>query len=188
MLIPYDGILSPFLRRKRTRVALPYVQGRVVDIGCGCGELARHVDSARYVGVDKDTTIVHVARTMYPHHTFYTMDEFYNVTNRATKFDTVASLAVLEHVENPLDFMLFLKSLLAENGKIVITTPHPRSEAIQSLGGKIGLFGSHAHQEHKKLFDAQDAAELMNSTDIQIVTGKTFLFGMNQLFVLGSKK
>jgi hypothetical protein len=97
----------------------------------------------------------------------------------------VVSLAVLEHVENPLDFMFFLKSLLAENGKIVITTPHPHSEAIHSLGSKIGLFSSHAHQEHKKLFDAHNTAELINLADIEIVTGKTFLFGMNQLFVLG---
>jgi 2-polyprenyl-3-methyl-5-hydroxy-6-metoxy-1,4-benzoquinol methylase len=184
MSIPYDGILSPFLRRKRIMAALPYIQGRVIDVGCGSGALANYVKSACYVGIDKDPAIIRIAKTIYPNHVFYTTEEFHNANNEANKFNTVVSLAVLEHVENPLDFMLFLKSLLAENGKIVITTPHPHSQIIQSLGSKTGLFSSHAHQEHKKLFNAQEMTRLAANVNVKIGENETFLFGMNQLFIL----
>jgi len=35
-----DGFLSPFLRKKRIEMALPFIKGRVIDIGCGVGKLA----------------------------------------------------------------------------------------------------------------------------------------------------
>jgi len=49
-----DGFLSPFLRKKRIEMALPFIKGRVIDIGCGVGKLAKYVEAENYVGIDKD--------------------------------------------------------------------------------------------------------------------------------------
>ncbi len=47
-----DGFLSPFLRKKRIEMALPFIKGRVIDIGCGVGKLAKYVEAENYVGID----------------------------------------------------------------------------------------------------------------------------------------
>lgn len=40
-----DGFLSPFLRKKRIEMALPFIKERVIDIGCGVGKLAKYVEA-----------------------------------------------------------------------------------------------------------------------------------------------
>ena len=39
-----EGILSPYLRRKRIQAATPYLKGGVLDVGCGGGVLATLVE------------------------------------------------------------------------------------------------------------------------------------------------
>jgi len=176
-----DGILSAFLRRKRIELALPFIKGKVIDMGCGVGKLAEHVEPDDYVGIDKDIESIYIAKSKYPNHKFYTSEESEDIKD---KFDTVVSLAVVEHVENPLDFIVFLKSLLTKDGSIVITTPHPRSGLIHKLGSKMGLFSSHAEKEHEELIDIKKMTTVAKQANVRIVKNKTFLFGMNQLFVL----
>ena len=48
-----EGILSPFLAKKRMSKVLPFLNGSVLDYGCGVGNLAEVVDKD-YVGFDID--------------------------------------------------------------------------------------------------------------------------------------
>ncbi len=45
-----QGFFSPFLQRARIAAATPYLQGRVLDIGCGNGRLAAWVEPDFYLG------------------------------------------------------------------------------------------------------------------------------------------
>ena len=49
-----NSFLSPFLRKKRIEMALPFIKGRVIEMGCGVGKLAIYVEAENYVGIDKD--------------------------------------------------------------------------------------------------------------------------------------
>ena len=40
------------------------------------------------------------------------------------KFDTVIAGEIIEHVESPIDFLKYCKSLLKKNGKLIVTTPN----------------------------------------------------------------
>ena len=70
---PTEGILSPYLRSKRLSPALPYIKGRVLDVGCGVGLLAviEHVEDyiaflRRLKGYLKDSDTARIVGTT-PH-------------------------------------------------------------------------------------------------------------------------
>lgn len=54
------------------------------------------------------------------------------------KFDTILALHILEHLDNPIDFLKTLKLLLADNGKIIIVVPNAES-LHRHLGVKMGI-------------------------------------------------
>ena len=176
-----DGLLSAFLRTTRIQRALPFIKGKVLDVGCGVGKLAEYIGPENYVGIDKDPESVNTAKEQHPNHKFYLSDRPDTIED---KFDTVVALAVIEHVDNPIEFMIHLKSLLATKGLIVITTPHPRSDFIHHFGSSIGLFSRLAHEEHKELLDKDKMSQIAHQANLRLIAIKTFLLGMNQLFVL----
>src|SRR3546814_16456060 len=91
-----EGRLSPFLRRQRFQAAKPFLKGRALDFGCGSGGLAALIDSERYLGVEIDPESLREAQKTYPNHSFQD-----TLPNDVEKFDTIISLAVIEHVSDP---------------------------------------------------------------------------------------
>lgn len=175
-----EGILSQFLRRRRLNAAKPYLKGRILDVGCGSGALAEMVSPNRYTGVDLDTDSIISARNKFPDHKFSE-----KLPDSEEKFDTIVLLAVIEHVKNPKDFLMGLSHWLAESSdaKIVITTPHPKTEWIHNAGASVGLFSKHANKEHGDLLDHQKIDKIGKETGLSLRVYKRFLFGINQLAV-----
>lgn len=82
------------------------------------------------------------------------------------KFDTIVSMAVIEHVKNPKDFLINLGKYLKDDGKIILTTPHPKADWIYDLGSKIGLFSSHTNEEHEELVNEKDINFIIKNESI----------------------
>ena len=173
-----EGLLSPWLREKRIKAAKPYVAGRVLDFGCGSGEIAAYYDPSTYIGVDKDDLVIKIAKQKFPHHHFAT-----ELPEEQT-FDTVILLAVIEHIHKPTELLGKLKSFLKLTGSIVLTTPHPAVDWVHTLGAKLKLFSSHASEEHEMLLNKTQMQQIIEPLDMQINFYKRFLLGGNQLFIL----
>ena len=175
-----NGMFSPFLRRKRVEATKPYYNGRVLDYGCGIGTLADLIPGDRFYGVDVDVESVQVAKINHPDHTFGLCDEL----PMEEMFDTIVSLAVIEHVSDPVGFIENLKIHLNQGGKIVLTTPNPIFEPIHDLGSHIGLFSHDALDEHESLMNRGQIAQLAKDTSMNLERYSRFLWGANQLIVL----
>lgn len=174
-----EGLLSPWLRKKRLQKARPYIHGKVLDYGCGVGALVELCKPDSYLGVDINEKAIEVARKNHP--------GFHFVTDipQGEKFDTIISLAVIEHVSDPAALLEEFMVMLKPKGRIVLTTPHPSFKKIYTRGCKIGLFSPSAAEEHKQLIDHRSMWLLTSQVGLVIERYKRFLFGANQLFVLG---
>ncbi|MCU0426240.1 MAG: class I SAM-dependent methyltransferase [Candidatus Kapabacteria bacterium] len=120
--------------KKRFEYAVSLIErfqcASVLDVGCGNGEhlttpLAEHFPSVRFVGIDSDAATMRLAEEIAKHHTvkniqFFTDAEFQS----DEKFDLVIASEVIEHVERPGEFLLFLRSKLKPKGAILLTTPN----------------------------------------------------------------
>lgn len=173
-----EGLLSPFLKRQRISAVLPHIKGRVLDVGCGNGGLAAHVDSTNYVGIDIDSTSIEAARANHPAHTFHQLFRF-----DGGDFDTVTALAVIEHVSDPVDFLLGLKQNLKPDplALIVCTTPHPSMDWVHWAGSRVGLFSHSANEEHEDLLGKNRLIEVGRAAGLRVVSYRRFLFGANQV-------
>ncbi|MBZ9922624.1 class I SAM-dependent methyltransferase [Mesorhizobium sp. BR1-1-7] len=174
-----EGVLSPFLKRQRIFAVRESIKGRVLDVGCGNGALAELVDSRNYVGIDLDPVSIAAARKKYPSHKFVQAEHL-----AVGVFDTIAALAVIEHVKDPRTFLATLKSNLvrAPAARIVCTTPHPSMDWVHWVGSRIGVFSRSANEEHEDLLDKKKLSDAGRSVGLKMVSYRRFLFGANQVF------
>jgi 2-polyprenyl-3-methyl-5-hydroxy-6-metoxy-1,4-benzoquinol methylase len=173
-----SGLLSPFLRSRRLVVARPLLKGRVLDFGCGTGQLASSVTPEAYLGVDRDKASLEIARQQFPRH------QFAESLPANSAFDTIIALAVVEHIQQPQHLLQQFKALLGPGGQIVLTTPHPAFEWAHEWGAKLGLCSADAAEEHETLLDAAAMQNLSRAVGLTLADSRRFLFGMNQLFVV----
>jgi 2-polyprenyl-3-methyl-5-hydroxy-6-metoxy-1,4-benzoquinol methylase len=179
-----EGVLSPFLRIQRLRMARPFLAGRILDVGCGSGALAGEVSPDRYLGVDIDALSLKLSRVNHPQHAFARQ-----LPAEEQQFDTIVSLAVIEHVSNPGEFLADLAKRLSDrpDAKIVISTPHPSMDWIHDLGSSIGLFSSHANEEHEQLLDRTVLARIGAEAWLHMAQYRRFMLGANQLALCGRR-
>jgi 2-polyprenyl-3-methyl-5-hydroxy-6-metoxy-1,4-benzoquinol methylase len=177
-----EGVLSPFLRRRRLTVALPFLSGKILDVGCGAGELARHVSPSCYVGMDLDEASLSMARRHHPHHVF--VRELPSAVPGG--FETIVALAVIEHVKHPAEFVRRLARLLAPSPQaaVVLTTPHPLFAWVHATGARLGLFSRQAHEEHEAMLGRRQLEALCAECGMTVAVYRKFLGGANQLAVI----
>lgn len=175
-----EGLLSPYLRKKRLAAACPFLHGRVLDVGCGSGMLASIVAPENYLGIDIDQQSLKKARLNYPQHQFQS-----NLPSTRSDFNTIVALAVIEHLSKTTKFLSDLTELLANSSeaRIIITTPHPSVDWLHTLGATLGLFSQHASEEHENLLDYNQLTSLAKQCGLHLFQYRRFLLGANQLAV-----
>ncbi len=176
-----DGLLSPFLRRRRIAAVRAHLSGRVLDFGCGTGALAAALPPENYLGVERDAESLRLARSRFPLHRFITPGE---LDTETYGFDTVAALAVIEHFSKPGDFFRLVRPHLKDGGRLVITTPRPLTEAMHRLGSRLGLFSRAADEEHEDLLNRKSLQKACREEGFEMCHYRRFLLGLNQLAVL----
>lgn len=175
-----EGLISPYLRKKRFEAATPYLKGRVLDFGCGAGGLAVTIRATQYLGVERDRLAREQAMLSFPQHRFVS-----ELPEISSQFDTIVALAVIEHFKNPSHFLQMLFPYLNDlpESRVVLTTPHPLTALIHKTGATLGLFSRHASEEHEDLLDKKKLETVGNQANLRLVSYQRFLFGVNQIAV-----
>jgi hypothetical protein len=82
-----EGLLPPYLRRKRFAAIRPHLKGRVPDFGCVSGVFEELVPCDRYFGVDRNDHSLRQAMMLFPLHCFES-----DPPDPEERFDTIALL------------------------------------------------------------------------------------------------
>lgn len=143
----------------------------IVEIGCGNGgflRLAKHlVKSATGIEPDKKHHDIFKSENL---NIYTSMREYLNDahTSNVNSVDIVVSFHVIEHVKDPLNFLLQMLSILKTNGRIYIETPNSNDALIK-------IYDSSAFQNftywdnHLVLFNKKAFEFMLNK-----ITGITF--------------
>lgn len=119
---------------------LPPVDGRrVLDLGCGAGQLAHHlatIGATDVVGVDVSERMLALAAELWAHaRVTYCRAAIEEVTFPPARFDLVVSSLALHYVEDYRGLILRIAGWLASGGVLVCSTEHPIFTARLPGGG-----------------------------------------------------
>jgi 2-polyprenyl-3-methyl-5-hydroxy-6-metoxy-1,4-benzoquinol methylase len=100
----------------------------ILDLGCGNGYLVNYLIAMGFniYGTDASEKGIAIARQVNPDR-FFVQDLSTGklpVALQQLKFDTIISTEVIEHLYDPEGFFLFCKSVLENNGEVIISTPY----------------------------------------------------------------
>ncbi|MCF7906685.1 class I SAM-dependent methyltransferase [Patescibacteria group bacterium] len=160
-MIDSSMFLEKFLQNYRFRMARPYLVGKVLDFGGNKGELEKLV-IGKYFFVN--------------HSRFITENAF---------FDTIVSLATIEHIETKEVFKIFrkFKKILNKNGRIFLTTPTKIAKPVLEFWAFLGIVDKKNIAEHKHYWSKKEIYDLAEKTGFVVKKFKKFQMGFNQLAV-----
>lgn len=154
----YYGKLGEKLQeetQKRIHWVRDHVVGnKILDIGCsqGIGPILLGRSGKQVIGVDisqkavdeANEALVQEEDSVKENVTFKKAD-FLAYDAQKEKFDTITITEVLEHLENPEDFIDKAKDLLVNHGTLIVTVP----------------FGINDHPDHKKTYYLFDLYQML---------------------------
>jgi len=128
--IASDTIVSdnPIHQRllKAYYAARPYIQGDLLEVGCGEGRGVELLSplSRNYVALDKITDVIERLSESYKNVTFRQaiVPPFTGIADNS--FDVLVSFQVIEHIQQDEFFLKEINRVLKPGGKALITTPN----------------------------------------------------------------
>ena len=132
----------------------------ILDVGCGTGELltcylAQLFNTAQVIGIDSDERSIQFANKEF---SYLPNLKFFKEIPENIRYDAIIASEVMEHVENPLKFLIDLKRHLNDNGVLIVTVPNGYGcselmallQTLLILSGVYGILRKAKHTIFKK--------------------------------------
>jgi SAM-dependent methyltransferase len=172
-----DRILQSW-RERKVRSWLP-AGARVLDIGCHQGEFLERLGGSIRESVGLDP----LARPRATATFSLQADSFREPLDfPAARFEAITLLATLEHIRDKAPLAREARRLLAPGGRLIMTVPSPRVDAIVHTLVRLGLADGMSLEEHHGFVPA-DTAPIFTAAGLELEHHATFQLGLNHLFV-----
>lgn len=138
----------------------------ILDYGCGTGEILNNFSKSGYKNLYASDFVRH--KNLEKKIKFSkNIEKFKNI-----KFDLIIINHVIEHVPDPLNFLLKLKSKLKPKGKIIGQTPNYKDFTFNLFGDTWGAL----HQPyHLNLFSKISLKKLCSESSLNIKISQAFM-------------
>ncbi|MEW6607666.1 MAG: methyltransferase domain-containing protein [bacterium] len=159
----------------RIKAVLPFVRGRLLDIGCGYNNLVK-----RYKGEGVGVDIFD-----WGERPNYVVERTDCLPFEDETFDTITFLACLNHIPYRVSVLKEARRILKKDGRIIITMIAPLIGKIAHLIEiKDELMRGEIHQNEKHGLSLQDIKAIFKEANLIIEKTKSFEFGLNKIYLL----
>lgn len=179
-----DLLLDSILRQLRINAVKKYITPNSVVCDIGCGNNANFLKSLSTkitmgIGIDKRVEDFSNGKL---HFIKDNLDKSLPVDNATIDYATI--IAVIEHVDNPLELLKEIHRILKPGGKIILTTPSPSSKLIlEFLAFKMHLISKELIEEHKYYFNKEELYKSFEEIGFKSIMIKNFEFNYNILAI-----
>jgi SAM-dependent methyltransferase len=170
---PYAAAFTPHSSSYVRPVLLSYLAdvpagARVLDLGCGTGELLAALKDRQWIrtGLDISATGIAEGRRSHPDITFIEADATGDLSGHIApgSFDVVVSTETLEHVTLPRLFLKNAYQALKPGGRLVLSVPYNgyvKQLAVAVLGRTDGYYNPLWDWGHIKFYSVDTMSTLL---------------------------
>ena len=173
------------LRLKYCLQDLNGVKGKVLEVGCGAGGMAKAVKAYRpdleVYGCDISREAIRTA-SRSPQGVTFEIADAYDLLLKNRRFDAVLMFDVLEHLEDPAMAVQAIQKSLVPGGLFHLFVPC--EGALNTLHGVLSQVGWRAKEQyggHIQLFTASHVERFLKSSGLRPVTKRWSGHLLNQL-------
>ena len=180
-------MFSDHLALRRHKKIAPYLQGDILDLGCGDARTLEWYGTRveDYWGVERQPQRVEILRRRFPSATFICRDLDREKLNIHRMFDCVLMLAIIEHLFNQRFVIEQVARLLKPDGVSLVTTPTPfGNDVVHRVGASLGLFAKSAVEDHIVIYNRQRFSILAGEVGLSLNHHEYFELFCNQFAVL----
>ena len=148
---------------KHFRMTIPE-GARVLELGCGTGDLLNAVSPSEGIGVDFSSGMIRLARENYPHLTFLEADAIDFTSEKP--FDYIILSDILSSLWDIQSVIRNMKGLVSDRTKVVISSYNYIWEPVLRLGEKLRI---KARQPLQSWLTIKDIQNLLHLEEFEIV-------------------
>jgi 2-polyprenyl-3-methyl-5-hydroxy-6-metoxy-1,4-benzoquinol methylase len=178
-----EAILEPWLRRMRIGSIEPYLamykECRLLDIGCGWeAKLLRAFEPQISFGIGID---LKAPETNTDKLKTLSLKLDNQLPFKDQSFDLITMLAVLEHLEHPLEILRECSRLLRPGGGLLLTVPSWYAKPVlEFMAFRLGIVNPQEISDHKRYYNRIDLFELFQPlSNLQIMEHTYFQWRFN---------
>jgi len=179
-----EELFEPWFRMIRVKKIIQWIPHNAIvcDIGCGFdAQFLKLISSSikRGYGFDRKVATVQQDNLIIENHD---LDEPLPLSDDSV--DCITLIAVLEHLSNPDTVFSEMKRVCRPKGRIIITTPTPRSRPLlEFLSFKLGLVSPDEISDHKHYWSLEEIRDLFRRHNFCVLEMRTFSCGLNSFAV-----
>lgn len=114
---------------------------RVLEVGCGTGDILAHLRASRSLGIDVSPAMIEIARKKYPHIEWRACTAEALTAEGGHAFDVIYLSDVIEHLEDRESTFAAIRALCRPGSKVIIGMANPLWEPLlmflESMGKKM---------------------------------------------------
>jgi SAM-dependent methyltransferase len=171
--IAVNSQTSPLLDRRLARLVAVFDEvrqtGRLLEIGCGGGLLVRAASARGWEvwGTEISPSCASLLRPVMGDRIFH--GTVVEAPFPSESFDGAAMIEVIEHLVDPLPYLLSIRRLLRPGGRLFLTTPNVAGASARVLGTRARAYMS----EHLTYFDPRSMTSLLTRAGFDSVEVST---------------
>jgi SAM-dependent methyltransferase len=154
----------------------------VLDLGCGDGEIANFIaeKAKKVVGVDYNKKRIEIAQKRWqrPNLAFYNREALEFLNNTPDKFDTLILSHILEHLDNPKEFLDKFKSYFQY---IFIELPDFEKSYLNYYRKALNVKLIYTDDDHVSEFDRDELKTLVTDCGMEVIK-EEYRFGLLKLW------
>ncbi|MCS7005438.1 MAG: class I SAM-dependent methyltransferase [Cytophagales bacterium] len=154
----------------------------VLDLGCKAGEITYLLASKakEVVGIDYDKDAIQLAQSLYKKENlkFYAVEGYEFLKNNTISFDVLVLSHVLEHLDEPEEFLNRFKGFFKY---IYIEVPDFEKNYLNLYRKKMNLSLLYTDEDHVSEFDREELRSLLKKCNLQVLE-EEYRFGVQRLW------